>query len=130
MARSFVTGAELSAAELAALIDRAAELKAGRRAGEGADVLAGRSVALFFEKPSTRTRVSFEVGVAELGGTPVVLRGDELQLARGESVGDTARVLSRYVDAIVIRAGAHAVVEELADASDVPVVNGLTPEHH
>jgi ornithine carbamoyltransferase len=83
-----------------------------------------------FEKPSTRTRVSFEVGVAELGGTPVVLRGDELQLARGESVADTARVLSRFVEGIVIRSGSQAMVEELAAGGEVPVVNGLTPEHH
>ena len=83
-----------------------------------------------FEKPSTRTRVSFEVGVAELGGTPLILRGDELQLSRGESVADTARVLSRYVQAIVVRAGSHEVVAELADAAEVPVINGLTPDHH
>ena len=80
-----------------------------------------------FEKPSTRTRVSFEVGVAELGGTPLVLRGDELQLARGESVADTARVLSRYVAGIVVRAGSRRGGRELAEAADVPVINGLTP---
>ena len=130
MARHFLTGEELSAGELAALLDRAIELKAGRRAGEGADALAGRSVALIFEKPSTRTRVSFEVGAAELGAHPVVLRSDELQLSRGESVGDTARVLGRYVDAIVVRTGAQAIVDELAQGSEVPVVNGLTAEHH
>ncbi len=83
-----------------------------------------------FEKPSTRTRVSFEVGVAELGGTPLILRGDELQLSRGESVADTARVLSRYVHAIVVRAGSHEVVAELARGAAVPVINGLTPGHH
>ena len=126
----FLTGEELGAFELGKLLDRALELKAGRREGVGAEALAGRSVALFFEKPSTRTRISFEVGVAELGGTPVVLRGDELQLSRGESIADTARVLSRYVDAIVIRSGSHEVVAELAASSDVPVVNGLTPLHH
>jgi ornithine carbamoyltransferase len=93
-------------------------------------VLAARSVALVFEKPSTRTRISFEVGVAELGGTPLVLRGDELQLSRGESVGDTARVLSRYVHGIVVRAGSHEVVAELAADAAVPVINGLTPLHH
>ena len=120
----------MGAFELGKLLDRALELKAGRRDGVGADALAGRSIALVFEKPSTRTRISFEVGVAELGGTPVVLRGDELQISRGESVGDTARVLSRYVDAIVIRSGSHEAVAELADASDVPVVNGLTSLHH
>jgi ornithine carbamoyltransferase len=130
MARSFLTGAELSRDELGALLDRALELKAGRARGEGRDALRGRSVALVFEKPSTRTRVSFEVGVAELGGTPLVLRGDELQLSRGESVGDTRRVLSRYVHGLVVRAGSDEVVAELADGSDVPVINGLTPEHH
>jgi ornithine carbamoyltransferase len=130
MTRHFLTGEELTQAELSALLDRALELKAGRRDGEGAAALAGRSVALVFEKPSTRTRVSFEVGVAELGGTPLILRGDELQLARGESVGDTARVLSRYVRAIVVRAGSDDVVAELAEEAEVPVINGLTPGHH
>ena len=126
----FLTGEELSHSELLKLLDRAIELKAGRADREGADFLAGRSVALVFEKPSTRTRVSFEVGVAELGGTPVVLRGDELQLTRGESIGDTARVLSRYVHAIAIRSGSHEAVAELASAADVPIVNALTPLHH
>jgi ornithine carbamoyltransferase len=130
MVRHFLTGEELAQDELSALLDRALELKAGRNSGEGANALAGRSIALVFEKPSTRTRVSFEVGVAELGGTPLILRGDELQLSRGESVGDTARVLSRYVHAIVVRAGSHDVVAELADGGTVPVINGLTPEHH
>jgi ornithine carbamoyltransferase len=129
MARHFLTGEELSADELAGLLDRARELKADRPLA-GAGALAGRSVALIFERPSTRTRISFEVGVAELGATPLVLRGDELQLTRGESVGDTARVLSRYVHAIAIRSGSHAAVAELAEAADVPVVNALTPEHH
>jgi ornithine carbamoyltransferase len=127
--RHFLTGEELSAAELEALLARAAELKRDRPA-EGSTALAGRSVALVFEKPSTRTRVSFEVGVAELGATPVVLRGDELQLSRGESLGDTARVLSRYVAALVIRSGSHAAVAALAAADDLPVVNALTPLHH
>ncbi len=128
--RDFITGEELGAFELGKLLDRAAELKAGRREGVGRDSLAGRSIALYFEKPSTRTRISFDVGVAELGAKPVLLRGDEMQLARGESVADTARVLSRYVDAIVIRSGSHRTVEELAAAAEVPVVNGLTPLHH
>ena len=87
-------------------------------------------MALVFERPSTRTRISFQVGIAELGGHPLALRADELQLGRGESIGDTARMLSRYVHAVVIRAGAHATVAELADAAEVPVVNGLTPLHH
>jgi len=127
---NFLTGEELGAFELGKLLDRAAELKAGRGDRVGADSLAGRSIALVFEKPSTRTRISFDVGVAELGAHPVVLRGDEMQLSRGESVTDTARVLSRYVDAIVIRSGSHEVVSALAEAAEVPVVNGLTPLHH
>jgi ornithine carbamoyltransferase len=127
---NFLTGEELGAFELGKLLDRAAELKAGRGARLGADALAGRSIALVFERPSTRTRISFEVGVAELGAHPVVLRGDEMQLSRGESAGDTARVLSRYVDAIVIRSGSHETVAALAEAAEVPVVNGLTPLHH
>jgi ornithine carbamoyltransferase len=128
--RDFLTGEELGAFELGKLLDRAAELKAGRGQQAGADSLAGRSVALVFERPSTRTRISFEVGVAELGAHPVVLRGDEMQLSRGESAGDTARVLSRYVDAIVIRSGSHETVAGLAEAAEVPVINGLTPLHH
>jgi ornithine carbamoyltransferase len=126
----FLTGKELSGGELGALLDRALALKEGRGSGEGSDALAGRSIALVFEMPSTRTRISFEVGVAELGGTPLVLRGDELQLSRGESVGDTGRVLSRYVHGVVVRAGSHEVVAELAHAASVPVINGLTPQHH
>jgi ornithine carbamoyltransferase len=130
MARDFLTGEELERGELDSLLERALELKAGRGSDAGAGALAGKSVALLFDKPSTRTRISFEVGVAELGATPLVLRGDELQLSRGESVGDTARVLSRYVHAIVVRAGSHDVVVELTETALVPVINGLTPQHH
>jgi ornithine carbamoyltransferase len=130
MGRNFVTGEELRAPELASLLDRGLELKAGRSSGEARDALTGRTVALFFEKPSTRTRISFQVGVAELGAHPLPLRADELQLGRGESIGDTARVLSRYVHGVVIRSGSDATVEELAEHSDVPVINGLTPRHH
>jgi ornithine carbamoyltransferase len=128
--RDFLSGEELGAFELGRLLDRAAELKAGRGEGVGREALAGKSIALVFEKPSTRTRISFEVGVGELGARPVVLRGDEMQLSRGESIGDTARVVSRYVDAIVIRSGSHEAVAELAATASVPVVNGLTPLHH
>jgi ornithine carbamoyltransferase len=130
MARHFLTGEELSRDELNALLDRAMELRAGRSAGVGREALAGRSIALVFERPSTRTRVSFEVGVAELGGTPLILRGDELQLTRGESMRDTGRVLSRYVHGIVVRWGSHEIVEGLAAGASVPVINGLTPDHH
>ncbi len=127
MTRHFLTGEELDAAELEALLARADELKRDRGASRS---LAGRSVALVFERPSTRTRISFEVGVSELGGTPVVLREGEMQLSRGESVRDTALVLSRYVQAIGVRTGPHAVVEELAEHASVPVINMLTTAHH
>jgi ornithine carbamoyltransferase len=130
LTRNFLTGEELGAFELGKLLDRAAELKAGRGERVGGDSLLGKSVALVFQRPSTRTRISFEVGVAELGANPIVLRGDEMQFSRGESVGDTARVLSRYVDGIAIRSGSHEAVAELADVADVPVVNALTPLHH
>jgi ornithine carbamoyltransferase len=125
--RHFLTGAELERAELLALLDRADALKAEPLSSRA---LAGRSVALIFEKPSTRTRVSFEAGVFELGGQPMVLREGDLQLARGESVGDTARVLSRHVAAIGVRTGPHVLLEELAEVSEVPVFNMLTERHH
>ena len=129
-ASNFLTGEELDRGDLVTLLDRAEELKRGRERGDGRDSLAGRSVALIFEKPSTRTRLSFEVGVAELGATPIVLRADELQLTRGESMSDTGRILSGYLHGIVIRSGSDERVRELADGATVPVINGLTPAHH
>jgi ornithine carbamoyltransferase len=125
--RHLLTGAELSADELAAVLARAAELKLSPRASE---VLSGRTMALIFQRPSTRTRVSFESGIVELGGHPMVLRADELQLSRGESVRDTAYVLSRHVAAIGIRTGPDELVEELADHASIPVINMLTRDHH
>jgi len=127
--KNYITGSEIAGGRITNLLDRAEEMKQGRPI-EGGSALSGKSVALIFEKPSTRTRISFEVGVAELGGTPLVLRGDEMQLSRGESVEDTARVLSRYVAAIVIRSGSHKNVVKLGENADVPVVNALTPEFH
>jgi ornithine carbamoyltransferase len=127
MSRHFLTGAELTAGELVALLDRALELKAAPRSSQA---LAGRSVALIFEKPSTRTRLSFEVGVHELGGHAVVLRPEELQLARGEALRDTAMVLSRHVAAVGMRTGPDATLEALAADSTVPVFNMLTALHH
>jgi ornithine carbamoyltransferase len=127
LTRHFLTGAELRPEELRALIDRALELKA---APLSADALARRTVALIFQKPSTRTRVSFEVGIVELGGHPVVLRSDELQLSRGETIRDTALVLSRHVAAIGIRTGPDALLEEFARYATVPVINMLTDGHH
>jgi ornithine carbamoyltransferase len=123
----FLTGAELSADQLTSLLDRALSLKS---APASSRALAGRSVALWFEKPSTRTRVSFEAGVVELGGHPIVLRTDDMQLTRGERVRDTALVLSRHVAAIGLRTGDEAQLEELAEHATVPVVNMLSPRHH
>ena len=125
--RHFLTGAELSAAELTALLERAAKLKADPL---GSRALAGRSVALIFQKPSTRTRVSFEVDIAELGGGSVVLRADEMQLSRGEALRDTALVLARHVAAVGVRTGPDALLEELAAHSGVPVINMLSARHH
>ena len=92
--------------------------------------LGGKSIALIFEKPSTRTRVSFEVGVAQLGATPLVLDSQLMQLGRGETIADTAKVLSRYVDAIMIRANTHTAVQTLAATASIPVINGLTDFSH
>ena len=127
MPRHFLTGEELTSDELRSLLDRALELKADR---DSSRALEGSSVALLFERPSTRTRVSFEVGVAELGGYPLVLTEEGLQLSRGESLRDTALVLSRYVDAIGVRTGPHETAQALADHALVPVLNMLTREHH
>ena len=127
MARHFLTGAELTAAELSTLLDRALELK---RAPHSSRALTGQSVALIFQKPSTRTRLSFEVGIHELGGHAVVLRADELQLSRGESPRDTALVLSRHVAAVGVRTGPDAMLGELAEYSSVPIFNMLTALHH
>jgi ornithine carbamoyltransferase len=127
MARHFLTGEELTAGDQRELLERAIELKAGRLSSRP---LEGKSVALVFDRPSTRTRVSFDVGIHELGGHPVVLRQGELQLARGESPRDVALVLSRMVHAIGIRTGPHELVEELARHASVPVINMLTHEHH
>jgi ornithine carbamoyltransferase len=127
LTRHFLTGAELTAAELDALLARAAELK---RSPNGSQALAGQTIALVFQAPSTRTRVSFEAGVFELGGHPMVLRPDELQLSRGESVRDTAYILSRHVAAVGIRTGPDELVGELAEHASVPVFNMLTAGHH
>ncbi|HEV3093066.1 MAG TPA: ornithine carbamoyltransferase [Solirubrobacteraceae bacterium] len=127
MPRHLLTGAELSASELDALLDRAIELKSAPLSSRA---LAGRGVALIFEKPSTRTRLSFEMGVYELGGHPVVLRSGEMQLSRGESPRDTAMVLSRQVTAVGVRTGPDAVLEELAEYAEIPVVNMLSALHH
>ena len=127
MPRHLLTGEELTRDELLALVERALELKAEPLASRA---LAGRHVALIFEKPSTRTRLSFETGIIELGGHPVILRPDEMQLSRGEAVRDTALVLSRHVHAIGIRTGPDELVAELAEHASVPIINMLTAGHH
>jgi ornithine carbamoyltransferase len=127
MRRAFLTGAELSAGELDTLLRRALELKAAPLSSRALD---GLNVALVFQKPSTRTRLSFEVGIDELGGHPVVLRGDEMQLSRGEALRDTAYVLSRHVAAVGVRTGPHEMLEQLAEHSSIPVINMLTDSHH
>ncbi|MEA2496880.1 MAG: ornithine carbamoyltransferase [Thermoleophilaceae bacterium] len=122
-----MTGAEITSDELEGILDRALELKRDRWASRALD---RRTVALVFEKPSTRTRVSMEVAVAQLGGTPLVLREGETQLSRGESLRDFALVLSRYVDAIAVRTAPHETLEDLAAHATVPVINLLTAQHH
>jgi ornithine carbamoyltransferase len=129
-ARHFLTLLDLSPAELKQLLARAIELKARQRRGERHAPLAGRTLAMIFEKASTRTRVSFEAGMVQLGGDAMFLSPRDLQLDRGEPVEDTARVLSRMVDVIVIRANTHAMIERFAAHSRVPVINALSDLHH
>ena len=128
--RDYLRFADLTADEVHTLLDHAIAMKNQRAHGGRRNALEGKSVALIFEKSSTRTRVSFEVGVYELGGHPVVIHAKDSQLGRGESIADTARTLSRYVHAIVLRTFGQDRVEELARHASVPVVNALTDEEH
>ncbi len=128
MARDYLSVDELSPAELTHILELSGRIKADP--GDFAGRLAGRSIALVFEKPSTRTRVSFEVAVAELGAHPIVISSTELQLGRGETIEDTGRILSRYVDAIVLRTFEQERLELLASAATVPVVNSLSDFEH
>ena len=123
----FLDGTELSSGQLTSLLDRALALKGAPNASRALD---GRTVALLFEKPSTRTRVSFEAGIVELGGHPMILRAGELQLTRGESLRDTALVLSRHVAALGVRTGDEGQLRGLAEHAGVPVINMLSPLHH
>jgi ornithine carbamoyltransferase len=133
--RHFLDIAALPSDALRGILDLAGGMKAARTGrfkgvpDEGRP-LAGRVLAMIFEKPSTRTRVSFDVGMRQLGGETLVLNGADLQLGRGETIADTARVLSRYVDAIMIRTSDHAKLLELAEAATVPVINALTDDSH
>jgi ornithine carbamoyltransferase len=126
--RDFTQVADFSPAELELVLELAERMKAAPR--EEQLVLPGRSLGMIFQKPSTRTRVSFEVGIAQLGGHGLYLRADDLQLGRGETIRDTATVLSRYLDGILIRTFAQSDVEELAEHAEIPVMNGLTDETH
>ena len=129
--RHFIDLKDFSADTLQMILDHAQAMKQAQRAGAGHEQpLAGKTVAMIFEKPSTRTRVSFEVGIIQLGGTPLVLSAQDLQLGRGETIEDTARVLSRYVDAIMIRCFDHDPALSLAEHATVPVINALTNRSH
>jgi len=128
--RNFTRVADWSRAELRTLLDLADELKAERARRPELRVLPGRTIGLIFHKPSTRTRVAFEVGIAELGGMALFLPAAELQLARGESYRDTALVLSRFLSALMIRTFEQAEVDEFAEHASIPVINGLTDRAH
>ena len=129
--RHFLDIRDFDTVTLQAMLDDAAAMKAALKGGvETAKPLSGKSVAMIFEKPSTRTRVSFEVGISQLGGTPLMLSAQDLQIGRGESIEDTARVLSRYVDAITIRCFSHDTLLTLAEHATVPVINALTARSH
>ncbi len=130
MVRHFLDLSALDGATLRAIIAESARLKALRRTPDAPKPLAGRTLAMIFDSPSTRTRVSFDVGMRELGGETLLLTGQEMQLGRGETIADTARVLSRYVDAIMIRALDAGMVADLAANASIPVINGLTKLTH
>ena len=125
--RHFLELRDFDAERLTAILDIAAALKSGADAPKP---LAGKTVGMIFEKPSTRTRVSFEVGITQLGGTALMLSSSDLQIGRGEEISDTAKVLSRYLDAIMIRALSHKTLTELAENATIPVINGLTDLSH
>src|SRR2546427_12472799 len=128
--RSFTRVADWSRDELLEVLALAEELKRLQHAREEHHLLPGRTLGMIFQKPSTRTRVSFEVGIYQLGGTGLYLSAGDLQLGRGETIKDTAVVLSRYLDAIMIRTFAQSDVEELAANASIPVINGLTDSSH
>src|SRR5574337_125899 len=130
--RHFLGLLDLSAAELRRILDMSAAMKKARVKGVASPArpLAGKTLAMVFDRPSTRTRVSFDVAMRELGGETIMLTGAEMQLGRGETIADTARVLSRYVEAIVIRILAEADMLEMAAHAAVPVINGLTKQSH
>jgi ornithine carbamoyltransferase len=131
-ARHFIDLSEIPGAELRRILDASSRFKAHRRKGQSPPdrPLTGKVLAMIFDKPSTRTRISFDIAMRELGGETIMLTGQEMQLGRGETIADTARVLSRYVDVIVIRILDHTAMTELARYAGVPVINGLTKRSH
>jgi ornithine carbamoyltransferase len=128
--KDFLTLGELTNIEIHSLLQKAIELKTMQKAGKGEPILKGKVLGMIFEKSSTRTRVSFEVGMLQLGGQALFLSSKDIQLGRGESIHDTAKVLSRYVDGLMIRTFGHGIIEEFAEHAVVPVINGLTDLHH
>lgn len=128
--RDFLTLHDYSPAEIQYVLDYAAELKKEQKAGIPHPLLKGKALGMIFQKSSTRTRLSFEVGIAQLGGYGLFLSSRDLQLGRGETISDTGKVFSRYLDGIMIRTFDHSEVEELAEAADIPVINGLTDLLH
>jgi ornithine carbamoyltransferase len=128
--RHFTDLSALSPALLREMLDDAATRKAALKAGRRSRPLEGKVLAMIFDKPSTRTRVSFDVGMRQLGGETIMLTGTEMQLGRSETIADTAKVLSRYVDAIMIRTTSHDRLVELTENATVPVINGLTDDTH
>ena len=130
MKRDFISVLDADAHDLIALLDGAARMKKARGRGDDRRILSGKCLAMVFEKASTRTRVSFEVGMEELGGHAIFLNPKDLQLGRGEEIRDMARVMSRYVAGVMIRAFAHKTIEEFARHSTIPVINGLSDREH
>lgn len=128
--KDFLTIADFSSEEIYYLLEEALDLKKKQKQGIPTPHLQGKTLGMIFEKSSTRTRISFEVGMLQLGGHAIFLSSKDIQLGRGESISDTAKVMSRYLDGIMIRTFGHEMVEELAEHSDVPVINGLTDLHH
>ncbi|THE11198.1 ornithine carbamoyltransferase [Bacillus timonensis] len=128
--KDLLTLLDLTKEDIIALLDSAIEIKQKHKNGEDTPYLKGKTLAMIFEKHSTRTRVSFEAGMLQLGGNAIYLNSNDMQLGRGESIADTAMVLSEYVDAIMIRTFEHKKIEELAEFASIPVINGLTEDFH
>lgn len=128
--RDFLTLKDFTRQEIKEMVSLGIDLKAKQKAGIPTPILEGKTLGMIFQKSSTRTRVSFEVGMYQLGGSALFLSTNDLQIGRGEPIKDTARVLSRYLDGIMIRTYSHADVEELAEYADIPVINGLTDDYH